>query len=74
LLLDKDAAITLYSFTKYYAIFAEVKGYYGIFVSNNQMMGMIWIFEVNNQLVEMTNVEIGRSFSSRGLQVHICFD
>jgi len=37
-------------------------------------MGTIWIFGVNNQLVETTDVELGRSFSSRGLQVCICFD
>jgi hypothetical protein len=32
----------LYSLTKYSAIFAEVKGYYGIFVLNNQLVGMVW--------------------------------
>jgi hypothetical protein len=29
LLLDNDVAIVLYSLTKYSAIFAEVKGYFG---------------------------------------------
>jgi hypothetical protein len=35
---------------------------------------MIWIFEVNNQLVETTDVEMGHSFLSRNLQDRICFD
>ena len=41
-LLNDNAAIVLYSLTKYYAIFAEVKGCFGTFVSNNQPIGMIW--------------------------------
>ena len=73
-LLDDDVAIVLYSLTKYSAIFTEVKGYFGTFVSNNQLMGMILIFGVDNQLVETTDIEMGCSFSSRGLQVRICFD
>ena len=35
---------------------------------------MIWIFGVNNQLVETTDIEMGHSFLSRNLQVCICFD
>ncbi len=31
----------LYSLTKYSAIFAEVKGYFGIFEHNNQLVGMV---------------------------------
>ncbi len=32
----------LYSLTKYSAIFAEVKGYFGIIGLNNQLVGMVW--------------------------------
>jgi len=51
LLLDEDATIILHSLTKYSAIFAEaeVKGYFGIFVSNNQLMGMIWSCSFQHQ-------------------------
>jgi hypothetical protein len=33
---DADGAV-LYSFTKYYAIFAEVKGYFGVTAPDNQL-------------------------------------
>ena len=39
-LLDDDVTIVIYSITKYVAIFAEVKGYFGTFVSNNELMGI----------------------------------
>ena len=47
LLLDDSIAIVLYisfpfSLTKYSAIFAEVKGYFGIDGCNNQLAGMVW--------------------------------
>ena len=32
----------LYSLTKYSAIFAEVKGYFGIIGLNNQLVGKVW--------------------------------
>ncbi len=37
MLLDDAIAITLYSLTKYSAIVAEIKGYFGILISNNQL-------------------------------------
>jgi hypothetical protein len=36
LLLDKGMVIILYSLTKYSAVFAKRKGYFGIMISNNQ--------------------------------------
>jgi hypothetical protein len=36
-LLDDAIAITLYSLTKYSAIFTEMKGYFGIIISNNHL-------------------------------------
>jgi hypothetical protein len=47
---------SLYSLTKYSAIFAEVKGYFGIDGCNNQLAGKVWScsrslrFRLNNQL------------------------
>jgi hypothetical protein len=35
-LLDKGIVIILYSLTKYSAVFAKRKGYFGIMISNNQ--------------------------------------
>ena len=50
-LLDNDTAIVLYSLTKYSAIFAEVKGYFGITEPDNQLGPMSWFFlKSNNQL------------------------
>jgi hypothetical protein len=43
-LLDNDTAIILYSLTKYSAIFAEVKGYFGITAPDNQLGPMSWFF------------------------------
>ncbi len=37
MLLDDAIAITLYSLTKYSAIIAETKGYFGMMISNNQL-------------------------------------
>ena len=39
-LLANSIAIVLYSLTKYSAILTEVKAYFGIFVFNNQLVGM----------------------------------
>ncbi len=36
LLLDEGIVIILYSLTKYSAVFAKRKGYFGIMISNNQ--------------------------------------
>ncbi len=40
-LLANCISIVLYSLTKYSAILTEVKAYFGIFVFNNQLVGMV---------------------------------
>jgi len=61
--LSKSLTLLPFSLTKYFKIFAEVEGYFGL------------IF--NNQPAEIIVVETGRSSLSKavcGLEVCICFD
>jgi hypothetical protein len=47
---DVDGAAVLYSLTKYSAIFAEVKGYFGITASNNQLgQRSLWSLRSKNR-------------------------
>jgi hypothetical protein len=41
LLLDEGIVIILYSLTKYSAVFAKRKGYFGIMIFNNQRAGCL---------------------------------
>ena len=74
LLLDDDLAIVLYSLTKYSAIFAEVKEYFGIFVFNNQLVGMVWSCyrSLKCQHLLRADIEDGKLLLS-SMRVHLNF-
>ncbi len=73
-LLANSIAIVLYSLTKYSAILAEVKAYFGIFVFNTQLVGMVWscLRSLKCQHLQRADIEDGKLLSS-SMRVRLCF-
>ncbi len=73
-LLDEGIVFIIYSLTKYSAILAEVKAYFGIFVFNNQLVGMVWncLRSLKCQHLQRADIEDGKLLSS-SMRVQICF-
>ncbi len=73
-LLANSIVIVLYSLTKYSAILAEVKAYFGIFVFNNQLVGMVWscLSSLKCQHLQRADIEDGKLLSS-SMRVRLCF-
>ncbi len=74
-LLDNGIVIVLYPLTKYSAILAEVKAYFGIFVFNNQLVGMVWscLRSLKCQRLQRADIEDGKLLSS-SMRVQLCFE
>ncbi len=73
-LLANTIAIVLYSLTEYSAILAEVKAYVGIFVFNNQLVGMVWscLRSLKCQHFQRDDIEDGKLLLS-SIRVQLCF-
>jgi hypothetical protein len=72
-LLANSIAIVLYSLTEYSAILAEVKAYFGIFVFNIQLVGMVWscLHSLKCQHLQRADIEDGKLLAS-SMRVQLC--
>ena len=72
--LANGIAIVLYSLTRYCEVFAKDEGYFGMKISNNQLVGMVWscLRSLKCQNLQRADIEDGKLLSS-SMRVRLCF-